>query len=143
MLQSVDIQPPPANSRYNLLFKVTFKSSFQFVCPTVAGAAAATMHRQMAAAPKQATATATGVSAFAFQGTNAHVLLQTGIAAVIEAEKASPMWQYSRIWYAPAPHKLVEAALKCNAAAAEFVARLSRPSLAYMWHHKVRYRPET
>ena len=53
-----------------------------------------------------------GVSAFAFQGTNAHVLLhmlpapeQPGLEA--PATTGSPVWHKTRFWLAPQPHALL------------------------------------
>jgi acyl transferase domain-containing protein/short-subunit dehydrogenase/acyl carrier protein len=54
---------------------------------------------------------AAGVSAFAFQGTNAHALISrsSNISAIHE-DFTVPLWQHRRHWFAPAPHTLLRKA---------------------------------
>ena len=80
------------------------------------------------------------MSAFAFQGTNAHALLQAPPDGAEEAaEGRVPLWQQQRIWYAPQPHRMLSS-VACGAAAtvAAFEVQLLQPALAFLWHHQVR-----
>ena len=84
-----------------------------------------------------------GVSAFAFQGTNAHALLA---AARFEAseELAGPRlaWRRSRFWVAPPPHSLVDRVASSKPRGSTiFEAELWRPKQAYLWQHVVSGRP--
>lgn len=94
------------------------------------------------AIPRQtaaASAETCGVSAFAFQGTNAHVLLQRH-AEPSETEMSfsnrRPIWQQKRWWFAPRPHFMLPG-VTCSAAAAEFALLLSSGSLSFLWDHQV------
>lgn len=103
---------------------------------------------------------AAGISAFAFQGTNAHVLLgaaaafgptsadSTATAAADTEAQAGhvatqpPAWQRRRFWYAPAPSRLLLAARIAGVgmtAVAVFSMQLDVPSLAYLLDHQVRH----
>ncbi|KAL4451846.1 hypothetical protein ABPG75_007508, partial [Micractinium tetrahymenae] len=80
-----------------------------------------------------------GVSAFAFQGTNAHAVLLSPNAAGASAAKPDAHWTHrQRFWVAPRPH----AALTTVAAAqggrqVAIQAELTAPDLAYLWDHQV------
>ena len=101
-----------------------------------------------------------GVSAFAFQGTNAHVLMSQHVAAVgwSPPPGVSPVtWQHEHFWPLPVSHMmLTRAALvmspgvsrRLNQAARGDVAVMEvqlggEPDgpLAYLWDHQVGYGP--
>lgn len=88
-------------------------------------------------------ATAAGVSAFAFQGTNAHALLCTpgtaSPAALACAAAAPEAWQRRRHWFAPTPHALLPrlAAAAGRAGAVHLQAVLGGSALAYLQDHRV------
>ena len=57
---------------------------------------------------------ATSTSAFAFQGTNAHIVLAPSavqLPAQMPSEPSYPrqaaLWQFGRYWYIPPPHSLL------------------------------------
>ena len=54
--------------------------------------------------------TAMGISAFAFQGTNAHALLAAAplATALVAATSKAAVWQQQRFWIAPANHRCAE-----------------------------------
>lgn len=97
---------------------------------------------------------AMGVSAFAFQGTNAHVTLSTqqlhgscttpsGLVSVnsnTSEESLHPVWQKRRFWYAPAPHPILTQAASWTGASSSLVfgIQLQQPRLAYLTDHQVR-----
>lgn len=54
---------------------------------------------------------ATGVSAFAFQGTNVHALVSpSSNTSTVFEDLTVPLWQHRRHWFAPAPHALLSKA---------------------------------
>jgi 3-oxoacyl-(acyl-carrier-protein) synthase/acyl carrier protein len=86
-----------------------------------------------------------GVSSFAFQGTNAHVLLgnapqRGGPPAATSAGLDAALWRRQRYWYcAPLTHLLD----RCTAARPGVVtvqADLGKPTLGYLKDHRVRGR---
>ena len=90
-----------------------------------------------------------GVSAFAFQGTNAHVVLAARPAAHLQqpqcgvgAAASAAAWARRRHWYAPAPHRLLLACSTSSGArgsssTSTFHCRLQRAHHAYLWEHAV------
>ena len=96
-------------------------------------------------------ATAWGVSAFAFQGTNAHALLALGS----DASAASSIlglcnprfatWAKERFWVGPQPHALVGSVARvagaAGTAAVLFAADLLQPKHSHLWDHAVAGRP--
>ena len=99
--------------------------------------------------PRQATAMVavqagdqiiSGVSAFAFQGTNAHVLLQGAAprgAGPSGAAQSSLVWQQSRHWLAPQPHVLLTAFVKHAGSRLLMQCHLGQPKLAGCLDHRV------
>lgn len=99
--------------------------------------------------PRQATALVasqgdtpiiSGVSAFAFQGTNAHVLLQGAAprgAGQDRATQRSLLWQQSRHWLAPQPHMLLTAFVKHAGSMLLMQCQLHQPKLAGFLDHRV------
>ena len=85
-----------------------------------------------------------GVSAFAFQGTNAHAVvaaaLQPDACAVHATTALAPVWHQKRHYVLPVAHLLI-AATVCSGAGAQrrvaFHAELAGASLAYLWDHQV------
>ena len=91
---------------------------------------------------------ATGVSSFAFQGTNAHVLLHQsdGEAAVVPQPADLVAWSRQRVWVAPPAHILLQTAAATGsgrfarqrqAAAVALEASLTAPQLSFLWQHGV------
>ncbi len=85
-----------------------------------------------------------GCSAFAFQGTNAHVLLRSqaleGSADQQAAGSELSAWQRRRFWYTPAAHLLLFSAAVASSGgstSAAFDVVLGRPALAFVWEHQV------
>jgi len=66
-----------------------------------------------------------GVSAFAYQGTNAHAIWLPGTPAADSLE--SLPWRRARAWFRPRPH-----ALASRAAGASFATPLAAPALAWL-----------
>ena len=100
--------------------------------------------RQPGALPTGASPTspaASGVSAFAFQGTNAHAVLTaagTPDEAGASISKPASLWARQRFWIAPRTH----AALLCGAVEsgnrqAIMQANLATAVLSYTWDHQV------
>ena len=80
-----------------------------------------------------------GVSAFAFQGTNAHVLLCQSPANTEDKRnftERQPVWQQRRWWFAPSAYHMLPS-VKASAESADFELRLSFGSLSYLWDHQV------
>ena len=100
-----------------------------------------------AATPGTAGSIIAGVSSFAFQGTNAHALLQQApnAAAPAPAPPGLAMWGRQRVWVAPPVHILLQAAAatgggrfaRRQAAAVAVEAALSAPQLGFLWQHLV------
>jgi hypothetical protein len=92
---------------------------------------------------KNPAAASWGVSAFAFQGTNAHVLLagRTSDAAAAAETVARPVsWQRQRFWFSPEPHLLV-GLVRAAGKALAFQVNLSQAKHAHLWDHAVSGRP--
>jgi acyl transferase domain-containing protein len=84
-----------------------------------------------------------GVSAFAFQGTNAHAVLSAvsgrSSLAAVQLEQL-PAWQGKRQYVLPEAHLLITAATVSAAGASRrvlFHAELAAASLAFLWDHQV------
>ena len=98
-------------------------------------------------APAAVVAAAWGVSAFAFQGTNAHALLALGGGGGAPPAGASnprlAVWARERFWVGPEPHPLAGrvALVAAGSAAALFEADLLQPKHGYLWDHDVAGRP--
>lgn len=85
------------------------------------------------------TAAAVGISAFAFQGTNAHVLLAPATdQSFLRADARPATWQHRRFWFAPAPHQLIAGVMWHAASqAVELCLQLQQPAAAFLWDHQV------
>ena len=84
----------------------------------------------------------TGVSAFAFQGTNAHALLcqqDLPTSSIHAAANSSPgqRWLRQRLWFAPRPHSLLGRLVSTARPAVEVAALLSMARHAYLLDHRV------
>lgn len=88
---------------------------------------------------------AAGVSAFAFQGTNAHAVLSRSTPGAVlkqQLQQREQCWQRRRHWFTPLElHVLLSCASAGNASAGGrevlLETRLNRPALAYLWDHRV------
>jgi hypothetical protein len=81
-----------------------------------------------------------GVSAFAFQGTNAHLVLQAAAAAPAATAAAAAMvpWARRRVWVHPRPCSLLTRASAPKAGgSATFQLLLGHPAHAALWDHLV------
>ena len=86
--------------------------------------------RQPGALPLTAAQPAvTGVSSFAFQGTNAHALLAAAPADSGVRTPQCPLWQRSSFWLLPPQYDLVQA-VRMAGQVALFVANLQQPAAA-------------
>ena len=109
----------------------------------------ARMHLPRQTAPSQTGPQAghpivSGVSAFAFQGTNAHVVMQGAVAGVAQPSRAassSLIWQQSRHWLAPQPQMLLSAFVKSAGTTLLMQCQLNQPKLAGFLDHQVLGKP--
>ena len=91
-----------------------------------------------------------GVSSFAFQGTNAHVLLSSSTASeetetnfqLGDASEARPAWQHKRYWYCSPPVALLGrcVGITPNYGTAIFETRLNKVASAFLHDHTIRKR---
>ena len=90
--------------------------------------------------PHEAAPIVSGVSAFAFQGTNAHVLMQGAAAngaGITRADRSSLIWQQSRHWLAPQPHTLLTSFLKHAGSTLMMHCQMDQAKLAGFLDHRV------
>ncbi len=86
------------------------------------------------------TSMVSGVSAFAFQGTNAHVIMQGANGVAKQPYKAAGgglAWQQSRHWLAPQPQMLLSAFVKLSGSTLLIQCQLNQPKLAAFLDHQV------
>lgn len=84
--------------------------------------------------------TATGISSFAFQGTNAHAILQNSQEATVVASSKLDLWTKQRVWVAPAMHLLLQRLVPGKGQRQRqltFEASLNTPQLAFFREHVV------
>ena len=82
--------------------------------------------------------TLAGVSAFAFQGTNAHTILATMPEGQVSGTEATLKLQRSRHWFTDwRPHALVQRAVAMPGCGLHVQAQLGRPELAFLCDHQV------
>ena len=93
--------------------------------------------RQTAPAQLASPSAAWGVSAFAFQGTNAHAVLVSGGAKPSSSSLAIASWAKSRFWIGPEAHPLAGKLASTSAAAAVFETDLLQPQHSRLWEHVV------
>lgn len=99
-----------------------------------------TLPRQGGALPQGGQSLAsTGISSFAFQGTNAHAVLQA--SATVEAAfptVAALNWRQQRQWVLPPAHCLMKHCMTGKqASSATFACNLHQPALGFLWEHQV------
>lgn len=97
--------------------------------------------RQTAPAMSSGMMSVAGVSAFAFQGTNAHVVMQSSSnhARVTDrgvSHKVLP-WNTNRHWVAPQAHLLLSRFTKLSNSAIVMQCQLQQPNLAMLLDHQV------
>lgn len=82
-----------------------------------------------------------GVSSFAFQGTNAHALLQQSQAGQEGTARALSVWSRQRIWVAPPAHIMLHLVVLVGQQPCRqpvtFEASLEVPQLAFLRDHRV------
>ncbi len=81
-----------------------------------------------------------GVSAFAFQGTNAHAVVKSSFFTSEERNSDVPLpWKKRRHYVLPEAHLLLQTAITVvpSTGQVSLVADLSAPQLAFLWDHKV------
>ncbi len=109
-------------------------------------AAGISIQRQAAPMQHQVDGRATaGISAFAFQGTNAHIILAPNPddAQEIRAERLNghsqaAVWQRGRFWYLPAPHSLlVHFGWQVASQQAVWDVQLGQSKHSFLWDHQV------
>jgi NADPH:quinone reductase-like Zn-dependent oxidoreductase/acyl carrier protein len=113
-----------------------------YVIGSVAAAAEAwSLPRQTfgAPAPSAMPEALCGISSFAFQGTNAHALLQRSDGhATPHLPLQRVFWSKQYHWLAPAPHPMLHAATARERTTVALECWLSAsPSLSYLWDHRV------
>ena len=84
---------------------------------------------------------AMGVSSFAFQGTNAHVVLArtAGLEPAASPSVAPATWRRQRFWYTAPQHQMLQrCAVSMAAGTAAMQCQLSKSHLAYLCDHQVR-----
>ena len=99
-----------------------------------------TLPRQGGALPQAGHALAgTGISSFAFQGTNAHAVLQACPTAVAGFPAVATLtWQPRRQWVLPPAHCLIKHCMPAEQPnKAMFACKLLQPALAFLWEHQV------
>ena len=88
----------------------------------------------------------TGVSSFAFQGTNAHALVQAAVAAAaVPSAGADANWAHQRVWVAPPANALLQLVASSGSSQrrqhAAFESFLATPRLSFLWQHVVKGLP--
>jgi acyl transferase domain-containing protein len=90
-----------------------------------------------------------GTSSFAFQGTNAHVILSSSASVSSPQEeeeiqqRAATPWQHKRYWYAASPTSLLGTAKALNSRTSSFITfqtNLKKSALSFLYDHRVRGR---
>ena len=106
--------------------------------------AKARMHLPRQAAPAvigpSGASMVSGVNAFAFQGTNAHVIMQGANELEKPTYKAAGgglAWQQSRHWLAPQPQMLLSAFVNLSGSTLMMQCQLNQPKLAGFLDHQV------
>ncbi len=84
----------------------------------------------------------TGVSSFAFQGTNAHAVVEASATAQASTTAGVPVsWRQQRQWVLPLAHCLVKHSLPgASPSRTTFACSLQQPALAFLWEHEVHNR---
>ncbi|KAK9866519.1 hypothetical protein WJX84_001677 [Apatococcus fuscideae] len=101
------------------------------------------IQRQQAPIPNFSTSSsAAGISAFAFQGTNAHIVLLPDAAGSTSRGSHPPRqaaeWQHGRYWYLPPPHSLLACFSWCSPSQqAQWDLQLGQPKQSFLWDHQV------
>ena len=98
-----------------------------------------TLPRQCSALAQAHALPSTGISSFAFQGTNAHAVLQASATAGQDSlAVADVLWQQQRQWVLPLAHCLIRQHLPgALPSQATFACSIQQPALAFLWEHEV------
>ena len=80
-----------------------------------------------------------GVSSFAFQGTNAHAVMEASNTAQASTTAGVPVsWRRQRQWVLPLAHCLLKHSLPgASPSKTTFACSLQQPALAFLWEHEV------
>ena len=83
-----------------------------------------------------------GVSSFAFQGTNAHAVVEASTTAQASTTAGAPVsWRQQRQWVLPLAHCLIKHSLPgASPSRTTFACNLQQPALAFLWEHEVHNR---
>lgn len=84
-----------------------------------------------------------GVSAFAFQGTNAHVIVAAPTPASghqVKPMNQTEVWKRERYWIMPEAKALVNRCLVAGAGGMTFEVNLNMSKLSFIWDHQVQNR---
>ena len=77
-----------------------------------------------------------GVSAFAFQGTNAHSILSPA-DPLPESESTKTAWQRSRYWYTTKQYSILQKASAIARSQLVFSCKLAQPAMAFFLDHRI------
>ena len=98
-----------------------------------------TLTRQGGALARAKLQPCTGVSSFAFQGTNAHAVVEASTTAQASTTAGMPVsWRQQRQWVLPLAHCLIKHSLPgASPSRTTFACSLQQPALAFLWEHEV------
>jgi acyl transferase domain-containing protein/acyl carrier protein len=82
---------------------------------------------------------AIGISAFAFQGTNAHALVKPGVVVEDQWQQSSKvvLVHKQRLWHIPAPHAFLSTVLSAARTSVQFEVDYHCDKSTYLWQHCV------
>ena len=98
-----------------------------------------TLPRQNGALAQANNRPCTGISSFAFQGSNAHAVLEaSGTVQAVTPAVVPVSWRQQRQWVLPLAHCLIKHSLPgLSSSKTTFACSLQQPALAFLWEHEV------
>jgi len=132
------------NSTYSIMHLRSMNPTVGNILHTQAalGAAWPCLPRQGSTAPTGSPGTAQttcGISAFAFQGTNAHAILVKGSTEITSLQQLVCQWERKRFWFA-LPVLAMAQTVAVTVQTVQIQAALTKAPLGYLWDHRVRNR---